>query len=121
MFDIEILVSVVIWYFTVGDLHFWGFSIFRFVKSCFAQPFGNREQTKQASSSGRQQNVRNLFSFSVITSSCLFLIGINKNVFVGRYKLMLNCWAWDSGIRPTFAEVRHRLDEIFGENLFLAV
>ncbi len=36
--------------------------------------------------------------------------------FFGRYKLMLNCWAWDSDTRPKFAEIRHRLDEIFGKN-----
>ncbi len=97
VFDIAILVSVVIWCFAVGDLHFWGISIFIFVKSCFAQPFENREQTKQTSSSDRQQNVGNFYSFSLITSPHLFSVGISKHVFL--WQIQVNAQLLGMGLR----------------------
>ncbi len=36
-----------------------------------------------------------------------------------RYNVMLKCWEWDSKQRPTFTEIRTKLDEIFGETSFV--
>ncbi len=32
------------------------------------------------------------------------------------YELMLVCWEWDPAARPTFTELRVKLNEIFGES-----
>ncbi len=112
------VVAVVIWCAALGNTDFWRLSIQGNIWPGIVEPPKSRKSPVEAIQTGTRSTV----SCDPLCS----LMNVVINVFFGekvmfsllwilRYSLMLACWELDPAARPTFTEIRIKLDEIFGE------
>ncbi len=108
---ISVLFTVVIWCVAVGDIHLCRFSIHWSSQPCSGHSPESRKPSVQATYAPRWPTV----SGNSLRQQHSFPDDFDIYAFSNRYSLMLACWKWDPNERPTFTEIRQKLNEFFGE------
>ena len=107
--------AVVIWSVTLGNLFICTLSIQGNHWPCIDQPPKGRKSVVWATRADTQRNVSWIW-YDVKKVHCHLTFCVETTLVTPRYCLMLRCWAWDCAERPTFTEIRMKLNELFGES-----